>query len=68
MFYGGRNRDQTEKRMLTVTDIWIVEIIRHLYVVVYYINYLLPLGGSILANILRIIKMNTFILEMLYKI
>lgn len=39
--------------MLLLASAWIAEFVGHLYVIVCYINYLLPLGGSIIADILK---------------
>lgn len=50
-----RDLEKTEKdRVFLGASVWIAGIVRHLYVVVCYINYLLPLGGSIIAGILKI--------------
>lgn len=53
--YSRRNKrpQKDRERILLVASVWIAEIVRHLYVVVCYINYLLPLGGSIIADILK---------------
>jgi len=49
-----RDLEKTEKRMLLVASVLIEGIVRNLYVVVCYINYLLPLGGGIIAGIVKI--------------
>lgn len=54
IFYSKRNKRQgKDKTMLWVGSTCIVEFVRYPHVGVCYINYLLPLGGSILADILK---------------